>query len=62
MPPLKHFSIIHFRPQLFKGIGGGTIVIPPDPPANYRQELQTLGLGLELGLLTYYLRYGSPPP
>lgn len=53
----KHYSMLHFSPQLFSGIGGGAAVGPPPPVYAYIREPKTLGLGLALGIITYTIVY-----
>lgn len=51
---LKHFVAIHFKEQLFNAVGGGSGSILP-PGTLYVEEIKTLGLGIELGILTVHL-------
>lgn len=51
---LKHFALIHFKPQLFNVIGGGGGSVLP-PGTLYVEEIKTLGLGIELGILTVHI-------
>lgn len=56
---LKHYSMIHFKPQLFNGIGGGGGSVLPGYV--YIREIKTLGLGLSLGIVVYkYVLRASP--
>lgn len=55
----KHFSLIHFKAQIFQGIGGGATGGPP--VILPIEESKTLGLGLELGIITKYLTVRPTP-
>lgn len=54
----KHFSLVHFKAHLFDSVGGGASGPPVVIPI---EESKTLGLGLELGIITKYLTVRPAP-